>query len=103
MLRQAYAHSLFALTAYDKDVLAGVVQLVDEMVRPFSACRICRYTPHISAGESPANCCAAPWPNTRRYIRRCCLLTTRRRPGPFSAMGLTEAAETGCRAFVCFQ
>ena len=30
MLRQAYAHSLFALTAYDKDVLAGVVQLVGD-------------------------------------------------------------------------
>ena len=30
MLRQAYAHSIFTLTAYDKDVLAGVVQLVDD-------------------------------------------------------------------------
>lgn len=30
MLRQAYAHSLFALTAYDKDVLAGIVQLLGD-------------------------------------------------------------------------
>ena len=102
MLRQAYAHSLFALTAYDKDVLAGVVQLLgdgasilyvqDLLVRPADQRR----------GIASELLCRAlaQYPQVYQTV----LLTDgTEKTRVFFAMGLTDAAETGCRAFVRFQ
>ena len=103
MLRQAYAHSLFALTAYDKDVLAGVVQLVgdgasilyvqDLLVRPEYQRR--------GIGSELLRRALAQFPQVYQTV----LLTddTEKTRAFYQAMGLTDAVEAGCRAFVRFQ
>ena len=103
MLRQAYAHSLFALTAYDKDVLAGVVQLVgdgasslyvqDLLVRPADQRR----------GIASELLCRALAQYPQVYPTVLLTDDTEKTRAFYQAMGLTDAVEAGCRAFVRFQ
>ena len=103
MLLQAYAHSLFVLAAYEKDVLAGIIRLVgdgasilyvqDLLVRPEFQRR--------GIGGELLRRALAQFPQVYQTV----LLTddTEKSRAFYQAMGLTDALEAGCRAFVRFQ
>lgn len=103
MLRQAYAHSLFILAAYENETLVGIIRLVgdgasilyvqDLLVHPDFQRR--------GIGGELLRRALAQFPQVYQTV----LLTddTPKSRAFYQAMGLTDAAAIGCRAFLRMQ